>query len=129
MQELAKRKKREAGDRVGIAAPQAARFRAQPKQPLEPVSLHPQWRLTLRSCQEVERSPDANHDGRLDAPEMRCHPEFLLRRAQPYPYDVGPRRVDRVNGDLILLCRQRAEGRAIGARYLEVRVSSRQDLL
>src|ERR1700692_1299678 len=100
----------EAGHAVGVAAPQAPRFRAQPKQPLQPVSLYPAWRLTFGSCQEVERSPDADHDRGLDASEMPRHPEFLLGRAQPHQNDVRWSHIDGVNLGLILVGRQLAEG-------------------
>ena len=61
------------------------------------MSLHPQRGLAFCACQEVESGPDADHDRCLNAPEMVRHPELLLWRAQPHPYDVRARRVDRGN--------------------------------
>src|SRR6266566_804458 len=76
-QEFAGGKDSEGGDDVGIAAPQAAWFRAQPKQPFKSVSLHPEGRPTLGPCQEVKRRSDPDHHRRLDTPEMARHPELL----------------------------------------------------
>src|SRR5258705_8631173 len=103
--QLADSKNGEARHGVGIAARQTPRLRAETKQPLESVSLHPQRGLTFRACQEVERGPDADHDRCLNAPEVVRHPELLLWRAQPHPYDVGARRLDRGNHGSILLGR------------------------
>src|SRR5262245_43329621 len=100
-QQLADRKPREARHDVGIAAPQAPRLRTQPKQPFQPFSLHPPWRLTLRSGQEVECGTHSNHDWGVNAPEVLRHPEFLLRRAQADPYDVRVRGIDGVDDRLI----------------------------
>src|SRR5262249_55533193 len=76
VQKLAGDKNRETRDDVGIATPQAPRFRAEPKQPFEPVPLHPSWCLTLRPGQKVERRPDPDHDRSIDSPEVALHPHF-----------------------------------------------------
>jgi hypothetical protein len=43
---------------------------------------HPDSRLLLCSSEKIECGPDPDHDWRLDATEVRCHSQFLLRRAQ-----------------------------------------------
>jgi hypothetical protein len=89
MQQFASGEKRKSRHDVGVASPQAPRFRAQPEQPLERVTLHPLGRLRFHSRQEIECRADANHDRSIKAVEMRRHPPLLLRRAQPDPDDVG----------------------------------------
>src|ERR1700732_5197347 len=90
---------------ISITAPQAARFRAQPKQPFKPISLHPDRRLTLRPRQKIERGTHPYHDRRLNAAEMARHPELLLGCAQPHPYYMRPRHVDGRNDRAVLLRR------------------------
>jgi hypothetical protein len=63
-----------------VAPPEPSWLRQKTEQPFQAASLHPTWRLRFRASQEIERGPDAEHDG-LNAPGMCSHPKVLLGTA------------------------------------------------
>src|ERR1700730_17978831 len=61
-----------------IAFSQPSRLTEQAKHPLKPRAHHPPGRLRFRAGEEVERSPDGEHDCR-NSPHVIDHPSLLLR--------------------------------------------------
>src|SRR5262247_3767825 len=94
-----------------VAAPEPARLRKEPEEPLEPRVLHPGGRLRLRARQEVEGRADADeHAGERVA--MRGHPALLLRAAEPDEEDARARLEDRLAQGGVLGGVELAVGRA-----------------
>src|SRR4051794_35133377 len=64
---------------------------------------------------EVERGADADEHGRIEPRAHARHPLLLLGRADPYPYDVGPRSVYILSDPGVVGGVELAEGRRVAA--------------
>jgi hypothetical protein len=99
-----------------IAMREATGLADQPEQPFEPGALHPSGCARLCPGVEIEGGADADQRSRIDLADMRRHPFFLFRHAEPDPDEIGARPVD--CGDIGRVFFLRSEGgtEAIGIR-------------
>src|SRR5438270_605096 len=105
-----------------ISAPQAARFAAQPEEPLQPSILHPFGRLAQRTCQKWERSTHGDN-WHLQAFAKFVCPDFLARTAKAYKDHLSAGLPD-PSGNLVgNFRRSSSESRRLGAGNNQARKS------
>ncbi len=86
---LARQRRAEHPEVVGVAAHQPLRLAEGAVDPLQPGALHPPGRTPRRAGEEVQRPADADADRRPDRRAVAGDPALLLRVAEGHPDDVG----------------------------------------
>jgi len=86
---------------VRIPSPQPAWLLCQPEQPLQAHALHPSRCSAELTRKEIERRPDAHHDG-SDTCHVLVRPLLLERAPKADEDHACPRRIDGVNVRCVL---------------------------